>query len=262
MYRVIYFKNTKNFHDFTIYQNALRIPEVFLRLRQTLNELDKVKKFKNLFHLLSVDEDFFEQPSNKLKSLNADFWHIAMTIIQVGLYDHYLKSQMRPFGFITPSSSDWAAKISGGLWTITDMIENLQARKKMKNSDSKRDDNTLSFFKYNKESDKHDDLISDIQDFKHLSEYIEKYHISQIIAIGPNISAHSSQRNVLQYQRPKTQDKDWLLNEIKKSKFLSDNICVIESIDLDPLLFWFWKDCDKILRQKQNFSFIKSNYDR
>ena len=46
MYRVIYFKNTKNFHDLTVYQNALRIPEVFLRLRQTLNELDKIKKLK------------------------------------------------------------------------------------------------------------------------------------------------------------------------------------------------------------------------
>ena len=106
---------------------------------------------KNLFHLLSVDEDFFEQPSNKLKSLNTDFWHIAMTIIQVGLYDRYLKSQIHPLGFITPSSSDWAAKISGGSWTITNMIEHLQTSKKTKNNVSRKNNNNLSFFKYNEE---------------------------------------------------------------------------------------------------------------
>ena len=162
MYRVIYFKNTKNLHDFTACQNALRIPEVFLRLKQTLNELNqldlnklkKLKKIKDLFHLLSMDEDFFEQSSNKLKSSNIDFWHIVMTIIQVGLYDRYLKSQMRPLGFITPSSSDWAAKITGGLWTITDMLKELSKENKVyrstsSNSKKKEKNNSLSFFKYN-----------------------------------------------------------------------------------------------------------------
>ena len=75
MYRVIYFKNTENLHDLTVCQNALRIPEVFLRFKKALNELEKVKKLKkikSLFHLLSMDEDFFEQSSKELKPLNID----------------------------------------------------------------------------------------------------------------------------------------------------------------------------------------------
>ena len=271
MYRVIYFKNTKNLHDLTVCQNALRIPEVFLRLKQTLNELNKLdkmkklKKIKDLFHLLSMDEDFFEQSSNKLESINIDFWHIVVTIIQVGLYDRYLKSQMHPLGFIAPFSSNWAAKISGGLWTIKDMLRELSKNKGYSStSKKKRHNNSLSFFKYNKEDDKYNCVTSNISNFEHFSEYIEKYNISQIIVIGPDISHHSPKKNILQAHNIKdleTQIKqDWLLYEVTKNKVLRDNICVVESIDLDPLLFWFWRDYNKILRQKQNFSFIKNNF--
>ena len=115
-----------------------------------------------------------------------------------------------------------------------------------------------------RESQKYDCLTSGISHFKHFAEYITKHHISQIIVIGPNISRHSSQQNTLQAHNIKsieTQIKqDWLLHEIATDKILKDNICVVESIDLDPLLFWFWRDYNKILRQKQNFSFIKSNF--
>ena len=274
MYRVIYFKNTKNLHDFTVCQNTLRIPEVFLRLKQTLNELNqldkvkKLKKIKDLFHLLSMDEDFFEQSSNELNSLNIDFWHIVMTIIQVGLYDRYLKSQMHPLGFIAPTSSNWAAKISGGLWTIKDMFKELSKNKPyqtISNSKKREKHNSdLSFFKYNKEDDKYNCLTSSISSFKHFSEYIEKYHISQIIIIGPDVSHHSPKKNVLQAHNIKSLEtqikQDWLLYEATKNKVLKDNICVVDSIDIDPLLFWFWRDYNKILRQKQNFSFIKSNF--
>ncbi len=279
MYRIIYFKNTKSLHDFTVCQNALRIPEVFLRLKQTLdalnqldlNKMKKLKKIKDLFHLLSMDEDFFEQSSNKLKSFNIDFWHIVITIIQIGLYDRYLKSQMRPLGLIAPSSSDWAAKVTGGLWTIADMLKELSKENKTyrstnsKKKRKKNNNNSLSFFKHNEESKKYDCLTSSISHSKNFSEYIEKYHISQIIVIGPDISHHSSsQHNILQAHDVESMEKqikkDWLLYEITTNNTLRDNICVVESIDLDPLLFWFWRDYNKLLRQKQNFSFIKSNF--
>ena len=273
MYRVIYFKNTKSLHDFTVCQNALRIPEVFLRLKQTLNELNqlsshKMKKMKDIFHLLSMDEDFFKQSSNKLKSLNIDFWHVVMTIIQVGLYDRYLKSQTHPLGFVTPSSSDWAAKITAGLWTIKDMLNELSKENNplysIRSKKKKKDNNSFSFFKYNEESKKYDCLTSSISHFKYFSEYIEKYYISQIIVIGPNIPHRSSHKDILQAHNMKSMEiqakQDWLLYEVITNKILRDNICVVESIDLDPLLSWFWKDYNKILRQKQNFSFIKSNF--
>ena len=272
MYRVIYFKNTKNLHDLTACQNALRIPEVFLRLKQTLNELEntkKLKKVKTLFHLLSMDEDFFEQSSKELKSLNIDFWHIVMTIIQVGLYDRYLKSQMRPLGFITSSSSDWAARISGGVWTIKDMVENLQDHRKKRacsNSKNKKgnSNNHLSFFKYNEENQKYEYLTSNIGSSESLLKFIEEYHISQVITIGPSISNHSPHKNILKAHNTKSLEtqikRDWLLYEVTKNTSLKDNICVVDSIDIDPLLFWFRRDYNKVLRHKQNFSFIKSYF--
>ena len=148
--------------------------------------------------------------------------------------------------------------------TITDMVETLQ--KKLKNSNSKnKESDSLSFFKYNEESQKYDCLTSHILNFKHFLEYTEKHYISQIITIGPNTLNNLPQKNIsLKAHNIKNTEvqikKDWLLYEITKNNVLKDNICVIDSIDIDPLLFWFQRDYNKILRHKQNFSFIKNYF--
>ena len=244
MYRIVYFKDTKILNNLTICQNALRIPEIFLRIRQVSEQLEQMKistNLKNLFHLLDIDESSFE---SSFKSWDIDFWHIVMTIIQVGLYDRYLKSQAPPLAFVA-SSNAYAAKISGRLRTIKDMITDLSNKHKSTPFDfqNKIARNNLSFFMHNEKTKKYNCLVSDMHEPEELFLYIEKYQISQIVVIGPSNLVHLSQNNMPQHQIPS--ETDWLLHEITKSKVLSDKICIIESIDLDPLLFWFWRDCSK-----------------
>ena len=255
MCRMVYFKNIKTLNNLTICQNALRIPEIFLRVRQALEQLDEVEtstNLKKLSHLLSMDEDLFE---SSFKSWDTDFWHIVMTTIQVGLYDRYLKSQAHPLVFTAPSGMTHAAKISGGLSTIKDMITDLSNKKKPSNFQNRISQyhDSLSFFVHNEKTRTYNCLAPYIQEPEELFLFIEKYQISQIVVIGPSNLVHLSQKRNM-HQIPA--ETDWLLHEITKSKAFSDRICIIESIDLDPLLFWFWRDYNKILRQKQNFSSV------
>ena len=235
MYRIIYFKETISLNHPTISQNVLRIPEVFVRVRQAQECLEKNEgliDLRNLFYLLSIGE--FPSQQEVPQSL----WHKVITILQVGLCDRHLKSQHQIPIFMANAHNDDAAKISSGLLSVKNMLLNSQSFY----TDTESGQRNLSLFQPIQTHDKkhttgYQQINTVIKTSEDLSQYIQMYQMSQLIVIGPTEPVTVSE--------PCKSNTDWLLSEIANSAILSDKIEVIESIDLDPLLFWFWKDHNK-----------------
>jgi hypothetical protein len=98
---------------------VLRIPEVTLRLRQAQEMMSKAGAVGiDLLSALSSDDEFFFR-NIQLKSLLA-------AIVQVGLYDRYLKTQkaaqMRSHFLIGNSNGDSAMMVCAGKLSFQDMV--------------------------------------------------------------------------------------------------------------------------------------------
>ena len=95
---------------------AVRIPEVSLRIREAQRLLDTldVERVDLLGATITEDEAFFR--NIKIKSLLA-------SIVQVGLYDRLLKSQRAPDVLVGNSNGDSALLVCAGQMTFEQMIK-------------------------------------------------------------------------------------------------------------------------------------------
>ena len=97
--------------------SVLRIPEVTIRIRQAQSILDTLELPKvDLFNVISADDDHFFR-NIKLKSL-------AAAVVQIGLFDRYVKTQRRPDFMIGNSNGDAAMMVCAGLLTFEDLVRN------------------------------------------------------------------------------------------------------------------------------------------
>ncbi len=99
---------------------VLRIPEVTMRLREAQTVIDdlEVPEVDLLSLLTSDDEHFFR--NIQLKSL-------VSAIVQVGLFDRYLKTQTRPQFFVGNSNGDSAMLVCSGRQSFQEMVLNSPA---------------------------------------------------------------------------------------------------------------------------------------
>lgn len=122
------FAGRNGLDQFDLRISVMRIPEVSLRVREAQAILDGLEIPKiDLFNvILSSDEYFFK--NLRLKSLLA-------AVVQVGLFDRYLKSQKRPEILVGNSNGDSAMAVAAGKMTFREMIENSQALATLRASD-------------------------------------------------------------------------------------------------------------------------------
>lgn len=100
--------------------SVLRIPEVTIRIRQAQDVLDTLDLPKvDLFNVIASDDEAFFR-NIKLKSL-------AAAVVQIGLFDRYVKNQRRPDFMVGNSNGDSAMLVCAGLMTFEDMVRNSQA---------------------------------------------------------------------------------------------------------------------------------------
>ncbi len=100
--------------------SVLRIPEVTIRIRQAQAILDTLELPKvDFFNVISSDDEHFFR-NIKLKSL-------AAAVVQIGLFDRYVKNQRRPDFMIGNSNGDAAMLVCAGLMTFEDMVRGSQA---------------------------------------------------------------------------------------------------------------------------------------
>ena len=107
---------------------VLRIPEVTLRIREAQRILDTTDLPKiDLFNVVSSEDEHFFR-NIKLKSLLA-------SIVQVGLFDRYVKNQRRPDYMVGNSNGDAAMMVAAGLMTFEQMVRQSQALGTLKPSE-------------------------------------------------------------------------------------------------------------------------------
>lgn len=116
-------RNGLDFIEFR--EGVLRIPEVTARLRQAQSILDGLEiPHVDLFATLnSDDEEFFR--NIQMKSLVA-------AVVQIGLYDRFLRTQKSPDFMIGNSNGDSALLVCAGLVTFEQMILESKAVTSMK----------------------------------------------------------------------------------------------------------------------------------
>lgn len=240
---------------------VVRIPEVSLRIREAQKILDglEVERVDLLGSTITEDESFFR--NIKIKSLLA-------AIVQVGLYERFLKSQRAPDILIGTSNGDSALLVCAGQMTFEEMVKNssaLQTLQQLLPRESS-DGSTvptalppgaplgllpgvqaplappvatsglsilpslagLSLTEFRAFMRNEDGIMGEVgqpvMDLKKLlTEVVEHQTISRFVNIGPGAAINSSE-----YES---------IGEAAGA----DEVTVIDSIDLDPMLNWFWK---------------------
>lgn len=223
--------NSLDFQE--IRSNVTRIPEVIHRIREAQAVWERSGKHNfDLLNFICSDNGTF-YGNIHLKSL-------ASAVVQVGLYERYMRSQIQPQFLIGNFNGDSALKVAAGIMSFEQMILKSAAVVSV-NSDIKvemveepsLDAPVLSgislteFAAYQKIPGQEVFVRMDAEKMdivKIVHQLIEDFGLKKIVNIGPG--------NSLVSRNP----DDLLLEEVQ----------VLESIDLDPMLAWFWTN----LRQK------------
>lgn len=212
--------------------SILRIPEVTIRIRQAQAILDTLDLPKvDFFNVISADDDHFFR-NIKLKSL-------AAAVVQIGLFDRYVKNQRRPDFMVGNSNGDSAMLVCAGLQTFEDMVRGSQAVDTLKPQNvipmspseglvlvappllaglsltefrALEATQTETGLSYQVTGDGAMD-IKKIVGALHTERGVERF-----INIGPAAAIRGSEY-----------------------KAISEDIESLDSIDLDPMLGWFWR---------------------
>lgn len=244
---------------------VVRIPEVSLRIREAQAILDslEIERVDLLGMTVAEDESFFR--NIKMKSLLA-------AIVQVGLYDRLLKSQRAPEVLVGNANGDSALLVCAGQITFEQMVKSSSAFQTLlpregvealtvATAAASAAPATLG-------------LLPGIQAPLH-SPTLENSGESPVLQVLPSLSG----LNLTEYRAfvrseggmteigQAVMDLKKLLTEVVEhqgiTRFMNvgpaqalasqeyeqiaelagaDEVTIIDSIDLDPMLSWFWKE--------------------
>lgn len=100
--------------------NVLRIPDVTIRIRQAQTILDSMELPKvDLMNVIAADDEAFFK-NIKMKSL-------VSAVVQVGLFDRYCKTQKRPDFMVGNINGDSAMMVCAGRISFEEMVRSSQA---------------------------------------------------------------------------------------------------------------------------------------
>lgn len=223
--KAVLFGKTGGLDNCEVRASLLRIPEVLTRVKKAQKVIDQTDccQVDLINHLLSEDIDYHQQP--ELKELLA-------SVVHLGLYDRFLAKGGTPRFFVAPSYSASPVYPCIGKTTFQGMIvESCYVRKKLMEQASGaimvngQPDKYEKYVSYSYE-EKSDELLVDqvlkpSESLTHiLSTLVEKHGVTQFINIGP---------------------KEPLIRSIQTME-MSQDIHVLDSIEMDPMLSWFWSE--------------------
>lgn len=259
---------------------AVRIPEVSLRIREAQRILDSLEteRVDLLGAIVTEDEAFFR--NIKIKSLLA-------AIVQVGLYDRLLKSQRAPDVLIGNSNGDAALLVCAGQKTFEEMVRSsaaLQSLRPLEKPEALKLAPTgitsgagatanpngvpvgllpgiqaplqvapsetpeltvlpslagLSLTEFRAFQRIEDGSMAEVGQpvmelKKLLAEIVEHQMVTRFINVGPGVALLPSEYD--------------LIGEAAGA----DEVTIIDSIDLDPMLNWFWKQMRPVSKYATN----------
>lgn len=207
---------------------VLRIPEVTLRLREAQQYLDSqgINQIDLMNFICSEDDVFLRDKI--LRSLSA-------SIVQIGLRDRLLRSQKQLDFLVGSSSGESALRVCAGRMEFSSLVQNAVEKWLSAHSakviplvmDSSNSGSTVGNGDYQAYSARVDEggqirytsVREGISDLKQILSLLrEEYGITRFISIGPA----------------------YLLRPEDVSQFAMDEIEILDSIELDPMLGWFW----------------------
>lgn len=221
----VVFSGVSNLDFQDIRSNVIRIPEVVVRIREAQQIWDTVASTPlDLANFIGSEDGIF-LGNIKLKAF-------ACAVVQAGLFDRYLKSHAAPEFVVGVINGDSALKFAAGHVTFFDMVAESTAVTGV--APTARvlpmggDVPMLSgvhlaeyaifqrtaegtYQRLNLESRELEKMVLDL---------VDKQGIKRVVTVGPGNSAFSSRTHDL----------------------ASRDVQMLESIDLDPMLSWFWQN--------------------
>jgi hypothetical protein len=230
----------RNGLDFSELRNGvLRIPEVTTRIREAQRILDGMSELNRIDLLNEIaadDETFFR--NIQMKSLTA-------AIVQVGLFDRYLKTQRRPEFMIGNSNGDSALMVCSGQQTFSEMIRTSPALASIRAiSEDRLADRVVVPFVAEPAP-----LLTGLSltEYRAMAAQTSGQTVNGTFEYGP-IGASAMDIKRVASALFHEEGLNRFINigpvaAIRKSDFekmAPEQIETLDSIDLDPMLGWFW----------------------
>jgi hypothetical protein len=226
MREALVFNGASNLDFQEIRTNVVRIPEVVQRIREAQEIWDKVSTIPlDLANFIGSEDDVFLSHI-KLKSF-------ATAVVQVGLLDRYLKNHKMPEYVLGAINGDSPMKVAIGLMTFFELVSESAACSTSRHQQKQPVTNALDLpilagvqlaehavFLRNAEG-VYERQASEFREVERmLVELVDNHDVTKLVMVGPG-------------------------NSISGKKILdltARDIQVLESIDLDPMLSWFWSN--------------------
>ncbi len=217
--------NALDFQD--IRDNVIRIPEVSARIREAQEVWEALTHSNFSFYNFLLSEDTTYLSNIKIKSL-------ITSIVQVGLYDRYVRKFGLPDYVVGAVNGDSPLMVCLGKITFEDMILSSQAAKPSlplmavpKEGQPVLAGVSLTevgIFCRNRESNQFEREVHNQRDLAKIINFlIEDRRVTKLTNIGPGTFS---------------------LESFKEELAMRD-VQIVESIDADPMLSWFWVDTQK-----------------
>lgn len=226
MREALVFNGASNLDFQDIRSNVVRIPEVVQRIREAQAIWDKVSQIPlDLANFIGSEDDVFLSHI-KLKSF-------ATAVVQVGLLDRYLKHHKMPEYVIGAINGDSPMKVATGQITFFELVSESAACNTTRKPAAQPVANALDLpilagvqlaehavFLRNAEGE-YERQHSEFREVdKMLIELVDGHDVLKLVMVGPG-------------------------NSVSGKKILdltARDVQVLESIDLDPMLSWFWSN--------------------
>lgn len=215
--------NALDFYDVRL--NVIRIPEVVMRLR-------KAQEIWDSGDYPDFDLTSFMASDDKIFLSNLKSKSLCAAIVQLGLYDRYIKQSKEPRFLVGNSNGDSAMKVAAGLMTFEELVLSSSASKVNRAGmalhltdapllagvslteygvlENKYIEGDSSFASFN--------TLKNMDVTKIVESLIEDHGVKKIVNIGPG----------------------GILLQHSIGELSLRDVQILESVDLDPLLSWFW----------------------
>ncbi|MBX3022416.1 MAG: hypothetical protein KF799_12150 [Bdellovibrionales bacterium] len=218
------FNGASNLDFQDIRANVIRIPEVVNRIREAQKIWDTVAtQSLDLANFIGSEDAVFLS-NIKLKSF-------ATAVVQVGLLDRYLKNHQLPEYVVGAINGDSPMKVAMGQMTFLDLVAESPASGNVKEPALRAVGPgelpilsgvqivEYAVFKRNPQSGEFERLATELREAERMIvELVDQMDVNKLIMVGPGNSIFG--RKILD--------------------LTARDVQVLESIDLDPMLSWFW----------------------
>ena len=224
MTSAVLFKGDNSLDFAEVREQILRVPEVLGRIHEAQAIWDEAGLDPVNFYATMTcdDEGFFA--SSCLKSL-------CLAIVQVGLYDRYLRKNQQPEFVVGNIRNDSPALVAAGIKSFRQLIlgsrvagveeEEMEAPQEQHGLPTLRGQSLPIFKVYRKLEDGYaEEKIESMHMPKVIVRLAEEQGLKRLVSIGPGSADIQPEERV------------GLLEEVQ----------FFESIDMDPLLAWFWQN--------------------